>query len=423
MEWVRLNNGLEYRKHRTRKHGARFDRYIRGRYTVDGKTVTVSFGWESEWTAAERARMAEKNETGSRGTFTDYCTMEISLFKSNAKRGSGPTTLKQQRKKIEAKQKVKEDLEHEMAKKAVTFGEYFTKSYFPAAVISKKKSTTDQELSYFTNWLEPNIGRIGLVDIRPLHLEKVKRVMVKKEKAPRTIQAGLGLARHVWNHAKENDVVKGDWPCHSVNAGRFDNRRMRFLTHDECDRLLGKLRVSSPQVANIALLSLDTGMRTGEILSLIWENVDIDAGQIRVVDPKNGKNRISYLTDRTKTMLQVVQSRHGLVFPNKAGRRIKAVSKTAGRAISALGLNDGILDRRNKATFHSLRHTFASRLVANGTDLYTVKELMGHSTLAMTERYSHVSNESLELAVKRMEQATAKKAQADVIPLTVNGKE
>ena len=97
------------------------------------------------------------------------------------------------------------------------------------------------------------------------------------------------------------------------------------------------------------------------------------------------------------------------------------ISATVVRAIKALGLNDGITDSRNKATFHSLRHTFASRLVANGTDLYTVKELLGHSTLAMTERYSHVSNESLELAVKRMEQATTKKAVADVIPLTVNG--
>ena len=322
-------------------------------------------------------------------------------------------------------QRKKEDQKREdLKKEALTFGEYFIDTYHPAAAISKKHNTWKQEGSFYKVWLKPNIGRIRLIDIRPLHMEKVKRAMLKKEKAPRTIQAVLALARQVWNHARNNDVVNGDWPGRSVKAGKFDNRRMRFLTHGECEDLLSKLEEVSPQVADMALLSLDTGMRAGEIFSLIWENVNLDAGQIKVVDTKGGKNRTAYTTERVKNVLQGLPDKSGLVFPSRTGEIIGQISKTVERAIDAIGLNEGVSDPRNKATFHSLRHTFASRLVANGTDLYIVKELLGHSTIAMTERYSHVSNESLELAVRAMETATKRKAQdgGQVIQLRVNDK-
>ena len=253
-------------------------------------------------------------------------------------------------------------------------------------------------------------------------MEKVKRAMVIKEKAPRTIQAVLALARQVWNQARNNGIVSGDWPGRSVKAVRFDNRRMRFLTYEETDKLLTKFKEISPQIHDMALLSLDTGVRAGEIFSLTWEDVHIDIGQFMVAG-KNGKNRTAFMTERIKEMFQALPEGQGLVFPSRTGEKIGQISSTSERVINTLGLNDGITDRKNKATFHSLRHTFASRLVENGTDLYVVKELMGHSTLSMTERYSHVRNESLQSAVSRMEKATKEKSdKADVVPLEANGK-
>ena len=420
MEWQRTGKGLECRNHTTRKHGVKFDRYVRGRYKINKKETSVSFGWESEWVAGEMARRKAAGEKGPKKSFLEYCKGELAKFKENARKGSGPTTIKAQRELAEIKKKEEEKARAAEEKQALTFGQYFAETYYPAASVSKKHNTWKQEGSYFRVWLKPNISRIRLVDIRPLHMEKVKRTMIKKERAPRTIQAVLALARQVWNHARNNGIVSGDWPGRSVKAGRFDNRRMRFLTHDECESLLAKLREVSPQVADMALLSLDTGMRAGEIFTLLWENVSIDTAQIRVVYAKAG-NRTAYMTERVKGMLQGLPGGEGLVFPSKTGGKIGQISKTVERAISSLGLNDGISDPRNKATFHSLRHTFASRLVENGTDLYTVKELLGHSTLAMTERYSHVSNASLELAVKRMEDATRDRAEK-VIPLAANGK-
>ena len=398
--------GVRCREHKTRKHGVNFDRYFAIRYKLKGKTYESGVGWTSEgWTAKK-------------------VSMELAELKRNAKTGEGPLTLAEKREMAQAVKDETERMRKIEEKEALTFSLYFETTYHPAAAVSKKHNTWKQEGSYYRVWLKTNIGRIRLVDIRPLHIEKIKRVMLRKKKSPRTIQAVLALARQVWNHARNNDIVSGDWPGRSVKAPKFDNRKMRFFIHDECESLISKLRETSPQVADMALLSLDTGMRAGEIFSLTWEHVHIDAGQIQVMDTKGGRNRMAYMTKRVKSMLQGLQNDRGLVFPSKTGGIIGQISATVIRAIKDLGLNDGITDSRNKATFHSLRHTFASRLVANGTDLYTVKELMGHSTLAMTERYSHVANESLEAAVQRMERATAAAAESkgDVIPLHANQK-
>ena len=254
MEWQKAGKGLQYREHATRKHGMRSDRYYRGRYRVDRKLTTISFGWETEWRKA--------NGKG-RESFFDYCNKELARLKANAKKGTGPTTLKQERELAEIQRKEEGKAKQEEEKVSLTFGQYFETTYHPAAAISKKHDTWKQEGSFFKVWLKPNIDRIRLVDVRPLHMEKVKRAMLKAEKSPRTIQAVLALARQVWNHARNNDIVNGDWPGRSVKAPKFDNRKMRFLTHDECESLISKLREVSPQVANMALLSLDTGMRAG----------------------------------------------------------------------------------------------------------------------------------------------------------------
>lgn len=420
-KWIKIGKGLQSRDHKSRKYGKRFDRFIRARYMVDGKFRIIPFGWESEFSQAEKSRVENGGGVGKR-SLLEYATGELERLRANAKQGHGPTTKKEEMAEAAAKAKAEKQQSQQEENESLTFRQYFEKTYHPAAAVSKKHNTWKQEGSYYRVWLKPNIGRIRLVDIRPLHIEKIKRAMLKAEKSPRTIQAVLALPRQVWNHARNNDIVNGDWPGRSVKAPKFDNRKMRFLTHDECESLISKLREVSPQVGDMALLSLDTGMRAGEIFSLTWEHVHIDAGQIQVMDTKGGRNRMAYMTERVKSMLQGLQDGRGLVFPSKSGGIIGQISNTAERAISAIGLNDGISDPRNKATFHSLRHTFASRLVENGTDLYTVKELLGHSTLAMTERYSHVSNVSLQSAVQRMEKATAEKSQNKVIPLVVNGK-
>jgi len=89
----------------------------------------------------------------------------------------------------------------------------------------------------------------------------------------------------------------------------------------------------------------------------------------------------------------------GLVFPGKGGAKVNRISRTFKRVADKIGLNNGITDPRQKIVFHSCRHTFASRLIANHVDVYVVKELLGHSDLKQTERYSHIEHGNLMEAV------------------------
>lgn len=95
-----------------------------------------------------------------------------------------------------------------------------------------------------------------------------------------------------------------------------------------------------------------------------------------------------------------------LVFPGKNGKPRKQISKTFDRTIKALGFNDGIQDRRQKLTFHSCRHTCASWLVQAGIPLLTVQKIMGHRTIALTERYSHLCPEQFKNAAAALDDAT-----------------
>ena len=96
-----------------------------------------------------------------------------------------------------------------------------------------------------------------------------------------------------------------------------------------------------------------------------------------------------------------------MVFKSNKGEQVTEISNTFAKTVDNLGFNNNIKDRRQKIVFHSLRHTYASWLVMTGADLYTVQTLMGHSTLLMTQRYSHLAPDHLKKAVDVMEKSIA----------------
>jgi len=235
------------------------------------------------------------------------------------------------------------------------------------------------------------------------------RVKAKKGRSPRTIQYVFASARQVWNSAQLNGIVQGEWPCKRKKnfLPKVKNQRMRFLSDNEGNDLLAELQKRSQQLHDICLLSFDTGMRASEIFNLIWARVDLEKEQIRILDSK-GRDRVVPMNRRVKQLFERLPKGKAdeLVFRDRNGNRITEISNSFGRAVNELGLNDGITDRRDKLVFHSLRHSFASRLVESGVDLYHVKELLGHSTLALTERYSHLRPDTLRAAVSLLDSSS-----------------
>ncbi len=380
------HEGVRYREHPTRKHGVKPDQYFAIRYRVNGQRKEEALGWASQgWTAAKAAQTLAK-------------------LQEAARTGEGATSLAEKRKQAEAKRQAAVEARAIEERENITLAQVWEK-YLPVAQANKAAHTAYAEEAAYRLWLSPTLANKPLRDIKPIHLERIKKTMAEAGRSAQTVRHVLAALRQVFNFAKRNGLYAGDNPVSMVKKPSADARRLRFLTHDEADRLLAALAERESNVHDMALLALHCGLRAGEIFSLTWGDVDMERGVLILRDTKSGKTRAAYMTEAVTTMLAGMERRghNDLVFLSANGGRIVQVSETFNRVVAALGFNNGVTDSRQKVVFHTLRHTFASWLVEQGIDLYSVKELMGHGTLAMTERYSHLSPDKLRRAVKTLE--------------------
>lgn len=383
--------GVRYYEHAERRHGVKLDRYFSIRFQHEGRRREEGLGWASEGWSEQKA------------------ALELAKLKEAAKTGEGPARLEEKRRLAEAKRQAEAQARARQAKEALTFDDFWRESYFPLAQRDKTSRSWRREDQFHRLWLAPVIGGLALKAVSPLQLERVKKNMADAGRAPRSIHYCLAVARQVFNQARRLGLYQGEPPTSKVKPPHADNRRLRFLSQEEAARLLEALKQSSRNLHDMALLSLHTGMRAGEVFSLTWADVDLEQGLLTLRDTKGGRTRHAYMTEAVKAMLQGRPrgKPDELVFPARGGERRVQVSQAFRRVVEALGLNEGLADARQLVTFHTLRHTYASWLVMQGTPLYTVQRLLGHQTLAMTERYSHLAPDHMREAVKGLEEAMA----------------
>jgi len=271
---------------------------------------------------------------------------------------------------------------------------------------TENKSRDRDDRGRYENHLKEPLGNKRLNEISSFHLERLKSELTKKELAAATVKHCLVLVREIFNKAIEWAKYKGQNPVKGVKLPSLNNRRERFLSHEEADLLLKELAKVSPSVHNQALLSVHCGLRAGEIFNLRGQDLDFENGIIRIMDPKNKANRTAYMTRAVREMLKanLPDNPSELIFRDRwHGEPIKNISKTFERTVDSLGLNKDVEDTRQRVVFHTLRHTFASWLAIQGTPLLTIKELLGHKTLAMTERYSHLTPDMKKRATLDLE--------------------
>jgi len=241
--------------------------------------------------------------------------------------------------------------------------------------------------------LKAVFGSRYLSDITPLMIEhyKAKR---KDQVRPATVNRELACMKHMFTKAIEWGKTTEN-PAKKVNLLRENNARLRYLTSEEIKRLIN---AATPHLKPILTVALNTGMRKGEILNLKWEDIHWKRGVILLTDTKNSQWReIPMNGIVTKTLRGLMKrSNSPYVFPSWTGKPFTNVRKSFDSALRAAGIEN--------FRFHDLRHTFASHLVMAGVDLTTVKELLGHKSIEMTMRYSHLSPLHKKQAVKKLEQ-------------------
>ncbi len=168
------------------------------------------------------------------------------------------------------------------------------------------------------------------------------------------------------------------------------------------DALPLRTEVYVDHIQPLTLVALNTGLRRGELFSLIWRDVDL-AGKVLTVQgssAKSGQTRRVPLNAEAVEVLTAWRkqaadhSAGAYVFPGEEGARLNNVNRGWRTACKFAGLTD--------FRFHDCRHHFASRLVQSGTDLNVVRELLGHADLTMTLRYAHLAPGNMAAAVERV---------------------
>lgn len=221
----------------------------------------------------------------------------------------------------------------------------------------------------------------------------LKPASINRELA--SLKKAFNLAVREWEWCRENPVSK-------VSMERENNKRDRWLSVEEETPVL---QGCAPWLHELVMFALHTGMRMGEILELTWRGVDFNRRTVMVVRSKNGERRTIPVNETVLSVLRqknkVRSLRTDLVFcshvftPIESGHLRRSFRLALGKA----GIDD--------FHFHDLRHTFATRLVQAGVDLYKVQRLLGHKSPIMTQRYAHHYPESLRDGVEMLDQAAA----------------
>lgn len=376
--------GIYYKEHPTRKNGSiRKDRYFYLRYTCNGKQREEGFGWESEGFTEQKA-IATLNE-----------------IKENIKKGSGFFSLKEKSEQAAAQKEQEQAAAAAEKAKNITFSELWQNIYLPSYLNNKIKKTQQNEKIVYEKYIKPLLGNLRLYEIKPAGIEKIKEIM--KNRAPATVNHTIAVIRQAFNAAKKAGIYTNENPASQVKHLKKDNRRIRFLTKEEAQVLFTELsKCKTSNLYDMSLLGLHCGLRANEIFSLQRIDLDFNNKKIAIRDPKGCFNRFANMTDAVFEMLkhrtQTLQPQN-YVFVSAKGEKIKEVSNQFQRIVDGIGLNSGITDSRNKVVFHTLRHTFASWLAMAGVDIYTIKELMGHSDIKMTQRYMHLAPNKFTAAV------------------------
>jgi integrase len=176
---------------------------------------------------------------------------------------------------------------------------------------------------------------------------------------------------------------------------------VRFLTDAERPRLLTACQASSNRhLYPLVILALSTGARKGELVTLTWPQVDLGRALVTLHETKNGEPRSIPLTgpavDVIRAHAKVVRLTP-LVFPRQDGRRPVDIRYAWYQALRQAGID--------QFRFHDLRHSAASYLAMNGASLVEIADVLGHKTLAMVQRYAHLSEGHTRGVLDRMTSA------------------
>lgn len=255
------------------------------------------------------------------------------------------------------------------------------------------------------SWWKAKLGKYFLCRITPSMIAELRDTLLSETtrrntlRSPSTVNRYLAALSHAfsicqreWHWVKENPVLK-------ISRPKENPARERYLDKDEICALLNACKKSkSPYLYAITLFALATGARKGEILSLKWGDVNFTRSTATFRETKNGETRTIHLSPAVIRCLQEEKQKRPLlstyVFPSQDGQSPADIKVGWENTVEAANLKD--------VCFHTLRHTAASHLAMGGFSTLEIAAILGHKSLSMVKRYSHLSTSSTARALDQM---------------------
>ena len=253
-------------------------------------------------------------------------------------------------------------------------------------------------------WWKKQIGSYSLAETTHSLIaeqrDKLLQTITKfgKKMAPTTVLRYIAALSHVFTMAIEWGWVT-ESPIKKVSKPKVGLLRARFLSEDECERLLKACKESSnPYLYPVVVLALATGMRKSEILNLTLNSIDLINGRIILEHTKNGERRLVFLKGHALTVIrdfiQKKQQHLNFIFPSQNRSQPIDLRFPWEQALKTAGISN--------FKFQDLRHSAASFLLMSGASLAEIAEVLGHKTLAMVKRYAHLSESHTSNVVSKM---------------------
>ena len=277
--------------------------------------------------------------------------------------------------------------EKQNLKKAPTVSQFIRESYIP--YVQGYKRSWKCDLSMLKNHIEPAWGKKYLDQVTKSDVVTFMNAH-RKSYTPGTCNRLLILIRFIFTLA-----LKWETPGLKINPAKDhpllkeQHQRERFLTEAETQALFASIKQSSNVMLQyiIAMLIL-TGARKREVLDARWEDIDFAQKSWRIHTTKSGQPRYVPLSDGAIAILNAVPSAGEWIFPNEStGKPYASIYRSWHEARTQAGLGE--------VRVHDLRHSFASFLVNAGRSIYEVQRLLGHAQIRTTQRYAHLSKDTL----------------------------
>jgi len=283
----------------------------------------------------------------------------------------------------------------------LTFEDFARQHYLPYA--QAHKQTWENDRTQIEKRLNPVLGKLRLHaitarDVSLVHAkEKERTTACTANHLLTTLKRMLNLAVK-WGMLEKN-------PASGQEKFKEKPLQEKYLSKDQLSRFLKALNEGDDHLSVAAIrLLLFTGCRRGEIVSLRWEQLNLEEDRIFLLETKNGRSRTVHLNTKAKEVLEELSAQRDhvsrtrdseFVFPSRQGTKkghlfdLRNPFEKACKLAGIEGLH-----------LHSLRHSFASLAVMSGASLYDVQKLLGHQDPKMTQRYAHLDAASLKRATE-----------------------